>query len=71
MTVDVARRLQLHNSGTTPSTKPYRPWKVLRIEEYTSKTTAQKREKQLKRSGVARKQLKTNPEAYMPPSSIG
>ncbi|MBI4426084.1 MAG: GIY-YIG nuclease family protein [Candidatus Kerfeldbacteria bacterium] len=62
-------RLKQHNAGQVASTRPYRPWELLRSEEYTTKSEARKRELQLKNSGVARKQLKTNPQHYMPPSS--
>ncbi|MFB6318393.1 GIY-YIG nuclease family protein [Saccharicrinis sp. FJH54] len=46
---DVEKRLERHNAGATPSTKPYRPWQVVYIEEYLSKTESLKREKYIKR----------------------
>ena len=46
---DVAVRLKRHNDGATPSTKPYRPWCVVWVEQHTSKTDALKREREIKR----------------------
>ncbi len=40
---DIETRLYKHNCGSTPSTKPYRPWKLVYSEEYASKTDALKR----------------------------
>ena len=45
---DIETRHYKHNCGSTPSTKPYRPWKLVCSEEYTSRTDALKREKQIK-----------------------
>ncbi|MHB1330630.1 MAG: GIY-YIG nuclease family protein [Minisyncoccota bacterium] len=45
---DPAKRLNQHNSGFTKSTKPYRPWKLIYKEVYTSKQEACKREWHLK-----------------------
>jgi putative endonuclease len=47
-TVDIPKRLLEHNRGGTPSTKPYRPWKVVHIEEFADKSLATKREWYLK-----------------------
>lgn len=38
------KRLQEHNYGHTRSTKYFRPWKMVHIEEYKDKKTAFKRE---------------------------
>ena len=46
---DVAQRLLRHNAGATPSTKPYRPWRIVYTEELESKTEALKRENYIKR----------------------
>ncbi len=45
---DVYKRLREHNSGGTKSTKPYRPWRIIYIEEYVTKSEARKREWYLK-----------------------
>jgi putative endonuclease len=46
---NVEERLARHNGGSTPSTKPGRPWKIVYTEAHTSKTEALKRENYLKR----------------------
>jgi putative endonuclease len=56
-TKDVESRLKQHNSGKTKSTKPYRPWILLFVEEFDSKEEALKREKWLK-SGIGREFIK-------------
>ena len=48
-TQDIDKRLERHNAGATPSTKPGRPWKLVYSEEFGSKTEAHKREVHLKR----------------------
>ena len=48
-TSDIDKRLERHNNGATPSTKPGRPWKVVYSETYSSKTEAIKRENHLKK----------------------
>ena len=58
-TRNVDRRLKEHNSGKTKSTKPYRPWKLLFIETFISKSEALEREKYLK-SGQGRDYIKNN-----------
>lgn len=45
---DLRIRFGEHNKGKVRSTKPYRPWKLIYYEAYSSKTDARKREKQLK-----------------------
>lgn len=47
-TSDVHRRLLEHNSGSTKSTKPYMPWKLVYMEKYQQKSDATKREWHLK-----------------------
>ena len=46
---NVETRLKQHNSGKTKSTKPYRPWKLVYVEKYETKTEAMKREYFLKK----------------------
>jgi len=43
------QRLERHNQGATPSTRSGRPWKLMYVEQYASKTEALKREKDIKR----------------------
>ena len=45
---DVGKRLKDHNLGKTKSTKPYRTWKLIYIEEFLEKKEAYKREWHLK-----------------------
>jgi len=47
-TKDITIRLKQHNSGYTKSTKPYKPWKLLFFETYSTKIEAINREKFLK-----------------------
>ena len=55
-TENINERLKNHNSGKVRSTKAYRPYKIVYVEELETKTEARKREIFLK-SGVGRKQL--------------
>lgn len=43
-------RLEKHNQGLVPSTKPYRPWKLIFYEAYLDQEDALRREKYLKTS---------------------
>ena len=52
------KRLMEHNSGCVQSTKPYRPYIIVYTESYEAKSEGVKREKQLKKSGRMRKELK-------------
>jgi len=47
--VDLNSRVAKHNKGSTPSTRPYRPWEMLYFEEYPTKREAILREKEIKR----------------------
>ena len=48
-TDDLERRLFEHNNKLLSTyTKKYTPWKIIYIEEFSSRTEALKREKQLK-----------------------
>jgi putative endonuclease len=51
--------LSYHNGGKVKSTKAYRPWNVIYTENYLDKSSAYKRELQIKsyKSGVAFKKL--------------
>lgn len=50
-------RLCSHNAGRVKSTKAYRPWERVLLEEYPGRSTAEKRERYLK-SGWGRRWLK-------------
>ena len=56
-TSNIENRLKQHNSGKTPSTKPYKPWRLLFYETFLIREDALKREKFLK-SGVGREYIK-------------
>jgi putative endonuclease len=47
-TKDVSQRLVQHNSGTTPSTRRNRPWKLAHVEGFAILSEARRRERQLK-----------------------
>jgi putative endonuclease len=48
-TSDLSSRLRFHNElGTSNWAKRYRPWELIYREEYSTKTAAMKREKELK-----------------------
>jgi putative endonuclease len=59
ISLDVEYRLTEHNKGKTKSTKVFRPWKIIHIEEYESRQLARKREVYLK-SAAGRKWRKDN-----------
>jgi putative endonuclease len=44
ITDDVARRLKEHNLGYNKSTKPYRPYNIVHLEEFKTKEEAAKKE---------------------------
>ena len=41
-------RLERHNAGATPSTKPGRPWKLVYSESFENNSDALKREREIK-----------------------
>jgi putative endonuclease len=43
------KRLQQHNAGRTPSTKPFRPWELIYTETFNTNSEALKRELQIKK----------------------
>jgi putative endonuclease len=47
-TEDIENRLMHHNSGFVRSTKAYRPWLMIHVEEYATRVEAMKRESWLK-----------------------
>ena len=57
ITTDLNRRLTEHNLGSTKSTRPFRPWKMIYTEEFDSRQTACKREWYLKHSAGRKEKL--------------
>jgi putative endonuclease len=51
------RRINQHNQGYNRTTKPYRPFKLILLESFSTQVMARAREKQLK-TGVGREFLK-------------
>jgi len=58
LTNDITRRVAEHNNGYNKTTKPYLPFKTLRVEVFPNRPEARKREKYLK-SGVGKQFLKS------------
>lgn len=58
LTNNLKRRLAQHNSGKEKTTKPYRPFKIIHIEQHKDKNSARKGEKFLK-SGCGKERLRT------------
>ena len=59
-TSNFEKRLMEHNNGKTKSTKGFRPWKKLYLEEVSGRTTARVKEKYYK-SGIGKEFLKSLP----------
>ena len=57
LTDNIERRFIEHQIGKNKTTKPYRPFKLLLVEEFTSRLDARRREKYLK-SGIGKEYLK-------------
>ena len=57
ITADFQKRVDKHNSGSVRSTKAYRPWMLIRKEEFPDKKSARIREIFLKKTAKARKEL--------------
>ncbi|MFH1781424.1 MAG: GIY-YIG nuclease family protein [Patescibacteria group bacterium] len=57
-TDNIKRRINQHNKGYNKTTKPYRPFKIILLEEYPDRKSARKREKYLK-SGCGKEFLKS------------
>jgi len=58
LTNNIERRLEEHQKGYNKTTKAYRPYKIILVEEYNSRAEARKREKYLK-SGIGKEFLKS------------
>ena len=56
---NLGKRLDYHNKGKVKSTKAYRPWKIIYVEEFENKREAYGREMQIKsyKGGNAFKKL--------------
>jgi putative endonuclease len=48
MTSDPERRMKDHNMGYNKTTKPYKPFAIILLEEYSTRELARQREKYLK-----------------------
>ena len=55
---DYERRVNEHNEGYERTTKPYRPFEIILVEEFPTRPEERKREKYLK-SGVGKAYLKS------------
>jgi putative endonuclease len=53
-TEDLPNRLSEHNSGEGKSTRSGVPWRVIWTEEFTTRSDAGKRERQIKARGIQR-----------------
>jgi putative endonuclease len=58
LTKNLDLRIKEHNSGRTKTTKHFKPWKLLYVEEINALSDARYREKQLK-SGYGKEFLKS------------
>ena len=47
-TIEIDKRVKLHNQGVVKSTKGYKPWKLLEYEEFRTRSEAVRRERFLK-----------------------
>ena len=58
LTENVQKRFERYNKGYECTTKPYRPFEILIVEQYPSRVIARKREKFLK-SGLGKQYLRS------------
>ncbi len=58
LTNNFERRFNEHNFGTNKTTAPYRPFKLILLEEFKTRILAKAREKYLK-SGIGKEFLKS------------
>lgn len=56
-TNDIKRRLNEHNSGNSEYSRKYKPWSIIKLEQFNTSQEARTRERYLK-SGVGRKEMK-------------
>ncbi|MBM3231012.1 GIY-YIG nuclease family protein [Candidatus Peregrinibacteria bacterium] len=57
LTINLSRRIYQHQSGSERTTRSYRPFKLIYIEEFATRQEARSREKYLK-SGAGKEWLK-------------
>ena len=58
LTDNFERRFKEHQSGKNKTTKPYKPFKILLVDQYPTRQEARNREKYLK-SGIGKEFLKS------------
>jgi len=63
LTDNPKRRIGQHNKGYNKTTKPYKPFHTILIEEYDTRDHARQREKSLK-TGWGRQMLRKKVEQY-------
>jgi len=68
-TKDLKRRLEQHNNGESPATKPFRPYKLIFYEAFLNDTDAKNREVYLK-GGYSRKTIKSLLNKYSASKNI-
>ena len=54
---DLENRLKKHNAGSVRSTKPFRPWKIVYIETFSTNAEARKKEYELKHNTWKRSEI--------------
>jgi putative endonuclease len=59
LTNSLERRLKEHNAGYNKTTKPYSPFTLLLVEQYSLRSEARNREKYLK-SGIGKEFIRNN-----------
>jgi len=57
LTSDLERRISDHNNGYNKTTKAYSPFKIIFVEEHSSRIAARSREKYLK-SGIGKEYIR-------------
>jgi len=57
LTNNLKRRIHQHQTGREKTTRPYRPFEVLKVETFSDRIQARQREKYLK-SGIGKEYLK-------------
>jgi putative endonuclease len=62
LSTNVPKRVQRHEEGRERTTKPYRPFELVLVEEFETRAAAREREKYLK-SGSGKEFLKRISEA--------
>jgi putative endonuclease len=64
-TENPVRRLTQHNNGETSSTRHLRPWTLVHVEQHNDKSTALRREKNLKKQNVAELKPLSTPQKIL------